>query len=394
MAQDEVKGSFGGWHLFSTNQSKRTLSGVTANDVVSIINGLMSKHKLNNIDALSDLIHEHITKRDNPHHVTPEQLPKSVLEALYELWLEEGKLGDIDYMSDVVFQYTNIADWETMLEGLDENTAVPIKIVMDYLLRHDALIDAHSNIIDGLVPGESFTAYPLFAIERNIGIVSELKQTDMAQIPYLVLDKFNSSRGTLVLEGEHSLKSPATAQQIARLELDGMNYLEIIRQTVGDLARVRFVTGNMTRLTFDVSLSSTEPEFLLAISFDGSTIRAMSDVDSVAVEHTQGFVMPKMDQLYLADNTSVYLDTTVNRVTIYGEAASGPQLISLTKHRSRCKPRVIKNIDDVYVMRDGYVPTGIQAYKDAAVPYKQQLVSGNYMLSINGVPTPTFVNIS
>lgn len=385
----EVNGSFEGWHQFSTNRSTKNVSGVSVHDINSIIDGLIKKHNLNNIEALSDLIHEHHVRRDNPHKLTPEQLPKSVIEALYELWIDEEKIGDLEHMKDVVFHYTKVADWETMLEGISLDTVIPIKIVLDYIYYHDANIEAHSVIFEQLIPGDSFKAYPIFSINRAIGLTRE-QPDSLAGEAFVHVPNFNTTNGTIVLEAVRDMVVPSEDFHFATLGLDDGNKIVIDHPADTSDIRVRFYYEGVLKKTLSEPFP-TDPEFVLALGFDKLSIGLSMDGRTILRTATD-FRIPHVNKLYLGDKSSVGLGL-VNRFTVYNQTATDLQLVGLVCHQSRPVPSIAVDSSGCWVFRNGQVPTSVQAYQDEAFAYGITLASGIYLLMVDGVPTPTFVSI-
>ena len=94
----------------------------------------------------------------------------SVLQELYLLWLKSGHTGEREDFIKQLFQYVEIADIDTTLQGESLNKVTSVRGVKEFLNKHNTDPDAHEVLWETMFPGSYIDAIPSMALHGYIGL--------------------------------------------------------------------------------------------------------------------------------------------------------------------------------------------------------------------------------
>lgn len=170
-------GLFEGWDVITTNQNTRTIMDEqTLHDVITIINNLLLNFQDERFTKLMNDLLDHLENLDDPHHTTPEQLLRNVIDKIYELWLIEGNRGDLRELVEILFKYIPLATLEDLIEGLSEEMIATVNEFANFLGYHSISSMSHALLLDRFVVGEKTDIEPSWVMHYNIGHTLEQKE--------------------------------------------------------------------------------------------------------------------------------------------------------------------------------------------------------------------------
>lgn len=282
-----TKGVLSGWHNVSTNKTMN-IDGVSVQDILGIISSIKQKINFLTWKELIDHLFVHISNKENPHQLTPEQLATTVIQLVYEAWLMEGYSGSMTEFVDMLFRYLEYADMTIMNEGVSEEHIPPVNVFAQYIHNHDSDPNAHPAVIDPFFPGNSDVADPVRSFRQIIGVsendAAYLNDnlTAYEQIP--IQDGWMHDAFAFVLS--FKFQEFPVFQLISS---DGKTVVRIISQPSG--GRILFIRG-----------VATSPQDLsdLTMSSDLSLVPGIT-LDAVAIPNTKEtvkcYLMGKEDSL-------------------------------------------------------------------------------------------------
>ena len=188
---EQITGIVSGWNQFSTHENpakKEPRPVLTPSDLLFEINKL--KDFLNTPEILKAIrmLTEHINDKTNPHEISLLQLTDSVIDALYQRYVElGGKLGKGSFINEL-FKVLHVASEQEMKDGTDESALISIRGLRSVLHSHNVDPNAHEVLIDKLVPGKPIATVPAYAIHSRIGI-ADTNLTVHGDVPYTYIDK-------------------------------------------------------------------------------------------------------------------------------------------------------------------------------------------------------------
>lgn len=167
-----LHGSLTEWHNISTAAEPIQLDGVFYEDMKSIYLAILKTTCLKEWPDIQTKMYDHLVDYDNPHNVTYDQLKTKVIEILYTQWLNEGYKGSLETFIELLFRYLEFATWEDMIAGQSEEKITSVKIVADFIKRHDDdLYHAHVELMDEMVFGDpEHVTEPVFSYNKFIGL--------------------------------------------------------------------------------------------------------------------------------------------------------------------------------------------------------------------------------
>lgn len=167
-----LHGSLTEWHNISTAAEPIQLDGVFYEDIKSIYLAILQTTCLKEWPNIQNQMYDHLVDYDNPHNVKYEQLKTKVIEILYTQWLNEGYKGSLETFTELLFRYLEFATWEDMIAGQSEEKITSVKIVADFIKRHDDdLYHAHVELMDEVVFGDpEHVTEPVFSYNKFIGL--------------------------------------------------------------------------------------------------------------------------------------------------------------------------------------------------------------------------------
>lgn len=142
----------------------------TKNDLFLLLKEIRDIFKPEYLEELEEIIQRHVQDLNNPHHTTLIKMGTSVLQELYLLWLKSGHTGEREDFIKQLFQYVEIADIDTTLQGESLNKVTSVRGVKEFLNKHNTDPDAHEVLWETMFPGSYVDATPSMALHGYIGL--------------------------------------------------------------------------------------------------------------------------------------------------------------------------------------------------------------------------------
>lgn len=168
----EITGSMTGFKQYSTIPSGANDETIviTPKDILVAIKEIKRFIDLPELDVLSDVLYEHISKGGNPHGTKLSDYTDDVISAIYDKYVKLGGKLDKETYTKALFEVLHVATIEEMKEGKNENALLSIAGVRQYLHAHETDPDAHHDLIESMVPGSPVVNRPILAIHSRIGV--------------------------------------------------------------------------------------------------------------------------------------------------------------------------------------------------------------------------------
>ena len=115
----------------------------TKNDLFLLLKEIRDIFKPEYLEELEEIIQRHVQDYNNPHNTTLIKMGTSVLQELYLLWLKSGHTGEREDFIKQLFQYVEIADIDTTLQGESLNKVTSVRGGKEFLNKHNTDPDAH-----------------------------------------------------------------------------------------------------------------------------------------------------------------------------------------------------------------------------------------------------------
>jgi len=167
-----TRGILAGWHNVSTN-GVLNVDGVSVQDIISILNSIKSDPRFINWREMLDYMYVHVVDKENPHHVTTDQLATTVIQVVYEAWLLEGYSGNLQYFIDLLFRYIEFADDVIMNAEVSEEHVPTVDVLTRYIEKHNTNLDAHDDLINPYFIGDMEVNDPALSFRQIVGLTEE-----------------------------------------------------------------------------------------------------------------------------------------------------------------------------------------------------------------------------
>lgn len=167
-----TRGILAGWHNVSTNGTLN-VDGVSVQDIISILNTIKSDPRFINWREVLDYMYEHVVDKENPHHVTTDQLATTVIQVIYESWLLEGYSGTLQYFIDLLYRYIEFADDAIMNEELSEEHVPTVDVLARYIEKHNVDLNAHADQINPYFLGNMEVLDPVMSFRQITGLAAD-----------------------------------------------------------------------------------------------------------------------------------------------------------------------------------------------------------------------------
>lgn len=135
-----------GFSVISTNNDRNVLNDVTRDDLIDILKQIMTESKCDKITPIIEDIIAHTGYNGDPHEVKIDQLVESVLERVYNYWLNYGFSGSYDYFKDSIFKYYKSCTNFSLLLGKKVDIITSVRDVFNAILDHDTTVTDFNNI--------------------------------------------------------------------------------------------------------------------------------------------------------------------------------------------------------------------------------------------------------
>lgn len=165
-----TKGVLSGWHNISTNKSMN-IDGISVQDILGIISSIKQKIQFLTWKDLIDHLFVHISNKENPHQLTPEQMATTVIQLVYEAWLLEGYSGSMSEFIDMLFRYLEYADDTIMSEGVSEAHIPSVDVFAKYIQTHNDDANSHRNKFDPFFVGNEIISDPSRSFRQIVGLM-------------------------------------------------------------------------------------------------------------------------------------------------------------------------------------------------------------------------------
>lgn len=168
------------WHAISSSSAPIKMDGVLYNDIWSIIDTMLKYPNVKKHLESLNKVYDHLADYDNPHKVTIDQLPTSVIEYIYGLWREEGYEGSIEFFITLLFTYLEIIQYEELIEGdnIHSEELIPsVAAVTKYIKAHNDSIHVHDIILSRVFGGEHIHNTPTYSFFQMLGVSQTFRNT-------------------------------------------------------------------------------------------------------------------------------------------------------------------------------------------------------------------------
>lgn len=206
------------------SEAGSTKHKITIEELLILLRELKRSLDPNRLLRIERSIELHLRDYENPHRTTLEQLLTSVLQELYEDWLnykntnehggiiplEELKnMYSVDVFLKVIFQFIEIADVDTALAGVSVDKITSVFDVYMMIKQHDTDLDAHSVIFESLVPGVVIDYDPSYALSASVGVPDSVNVVRNTIMKYMDSDGLYKSSPINTLPIDWSRGYPA-----------------------------------------------------------------------------------------------------------------------------------------------------------------------------------------
>ena len=136
-----------GFTLISTNNDRNVLNDVTRDDLVDILNRMFKVSKCDSITKIVDDIIAHINHDgSDPHELEMDQLIESVLEKIYEYWLNYGFHGSYEEFVSHIFRYLKMCTRFSLFIGREVDTVTSVRNVFNAIVDHDLTVNSYDGL--------------------------------------------------------------------------------------------------------------------------------------------------------------------------------------------------------------------------------------------------------
>ena len=176
------------WHAISASRAPLKINGVLYHDIYSILKTMMEKPEVKTWLTSLEVMFDHLSDYENPHEVTMEQLPTTVIEYLYSLWREQGYQGTLEFFRELLFTYITIIQFDDLFvdDNLYSEELIPsVRAVNLYIKKHNEDLNAHTVILERIFGnGNYHRAYPTYSGFRMYGDCTNSKHFDSEKKVY------------------------------------------------------------------------------------------------------------------------------------------------------------------------------------------------------------------
>ena len=168
------------WHNISTAVPTISINGILFQDILSILKKIYDRECVENWELFKDELFDHVVNQNNPHKVTIEQLKTSIIDYLYNVWLQNGFSGSKEDFIIMLFKFIRLTgNYEDIIKGTDEELVPLLKALHDYITWHDTSITGiHEDLLNSIFISANIEKEPapLIALYKYIGIPRDIKE--------------------------------------------------------------------------------------------------------------------------------------------------------------------------------------------------------------------------
>lgn len=123
------------------------------------------------LDSLIVQVLSHIQNHNNPHQVTLAETGADVVSLVYQAWLAAGNTGTLQDFYNVFFQVpiVSTADNVATATGTD---LISVSGVETLIATHNTDPNAHTDLLNMILPGTPPSSVPSLAIDAQIGAIA------------------------------------------------------------------------------------------------------------------------------------------------------------------------------------------------------------------------------
>lgn len=168
------------------------------------------------------LLKEHINNKNNPHQVTMDQLLGKITQALYNEFIKRtGCTITLEEYEKALFELIHLANDQEINEGTCPTAVLSVYGARKYIDRHDRDPNAHSTILENILPGDpiiedpSYAWYPQFGFSEynmypvDLGLTEEDNDTlEIKPYTYVGVDGYIHTAENNVLPVDYAWGTP------------------------------------------------------------------------------------------------------------------------------------------------------------------------------------------
>ena len=187
----EVTASVTGFSEYSTRGITVATSPrpvVSPADILSQIRELRKTLSQDYIDKAISKLDNHIADTNNPHHTQLKDFSDHVIDVLYNYYVANGGLCTKSQYCAMLFKVLHVASTLDMTNGADHTALVTVMGIRHMIREHENDPNAHSQIIEKVLPGKPMTEPPVMSIQAKVGLNSFMVHPT-GDVPYTYVDR-------------------------------------------------------------------------------------------------------------------------------------------------------------------------------------------------------------
>lgn len=373
----DIRGVITAWHNIS-NSTPSKIDGVLFQDIYSIVSEFLKLPEVVAWDSTVKDLHAHLVDYNQPHKVTIDQLPTSVIELFYDVWKREGYRGDLSYFIDLVFTYIQVGAYLLVHQTETAQTLESIRAANTYLAENNILANempieeneriyseeiqkkiattvyqvcqrlkkhneelylVHVDLLNSVFPGDTLHTEPYFSIHGWIGVPCNIADTlsaSTAKYRYPLTAGYLGDSITIMTSSAYQTDTYVTIRSA-----DGDSYISVTLNTMEHKLHVacKAVSKPETQIVLDLvgilhTLLYAHNHITIAVAIDKNYVGVQASVagklSTLPIVATSGTIQVPVAML-IGKNPSVtfsrmYPTDHLKSITLYTEAFFGEQL--------------------------------------------------------------------
>ena len=187
----ELTGSVSGFSEYST-------SGLTSNatprpvvspaDILAQIRDLRRVLSSETLEKAITSLNNHIADTHNPHETKLQDFSDSVIDVLYNFYVENGGQYTKGQYCAMLFKVLHVASTADIRNGVDSTALITVMGLNKFLRDHETDPDAHTDIIERILPGKPMIDVPILSVLAKVGVNSSNCHAT-GTVPYTYVDR-------------------------------------------------------------------------------------------------------------------------------------------------------------------------------------------------------------
>jgi hypothetical protein len=173
-----ITGVMSNWDEYATDEASEHLESQTTQytvpEILEMIREIKRSFDPSILERMMLLLDEHLHNTNNPHKTDLDSMGTSVVAELYNEWTKLGYTGSVEDFIRVLFQYIEIADSETTIEGTSTSKLVSVKGAKDMYTYHLTDPEAHNEMFRSVFPGLVPEVAPKWSLQAIVGTDPEI----------------------------------------------------------------------------------------------------------------------------------------------------------------------------------------------------------------------------